>query len=219
MKAIATIAANPPDWASITIGRMREYADRTGADFIVLEPKEWHGMMDRKMLRDVVASYDQSLLLDLDIVVSREAPSLLGLCPDDTVWMTPDSEPGDLVCSHRVRDMVVIQAMLGSVCWVSGYGNNGVVVASRQHANAWSDWVPVPLALCEQTTLNYRVRKLGFKIGWLDRKWNSMAINNSVPDCLESCEAIARDAFFAHAAGIPGDIRPSAIIAFDKLVP
>jgi hypothetical protein len=219
MKAIATIAANPPCWAPITIERMREYARRTGSDFILLEPTEWRGYIDKKVQRDVVASYDQCLLIDLDVVISRAAPAILGVCPHDTIWMTLDAEPGDVHCKHRIRDIVMSQAILGAVRWVGGYGNSGVIVASRRHADAWSDWLELPTTLIDQTILNYRIRQLGMKFGWLDRNWNSMAINNDVPDCISSCEAIARGAFFAHAAGFPSDQRQGAIEAFDRLLP
>jgi hypothetical protein len=218
-KAVATIAGNPPQWVDVTVGRMRDYATRTGAELVVLEPKDWHGAMDKQLLRDVVASFDRALLLDFDVVVSRLAPSVFDLCADEAVWMTLDTAPGEPHCWIRGKEMVTSQAMLGSLCWTSGYGNSGVIVASRQHAEAWSGWIEIPSELCEQTNLNYRIRQLGMKVGWLHRNWNSMGINNGLKDSLESCEALACDAFIVHTAGFSWESREEAIPTLDRLLP
>lgn len=232
MPAIVTLAHNLPAWSDITIGRMREYADRIGAEFVLLQPDNYNGFMDRAALfRNAAMLYGRVALIDADCVVSRESPDIFAMHEPGRVWMVQDAPAGQDGALYRWQDMLFVQAVRGGCNWISGYGNMGVVVCDSMHAQAFDDWIDVPGTHHDQAQFNYLVQRLGYGRGWMDPRWNRMGITAGHPNRLEFCKDIATGAFIAHAAGFTqyhpqGETkedgerrRAEAIRIFDSVLP
>ena len=233
MNAIATVAHKLPDWSRLTISRIEEYAKRINVELCVLTPKNYTGFLCRgPLFKEVLLQYERVCFIDADCVVSRLAPDIFAHDPG-FVWMAPDAPYGDDACSARFNDMMIMQAVCGSINWFQGYGNFGVALVDSKHADAFDGWLPIPSVHNDQANFNYLIRKLGYRCAFLDRRWNRMGISVGRPNCIEAVETIAKDAFIAHAAGFdkyvppnrsvdpdfPRKNREQAIRLFDELLP
>lgn len=219
--AIAVCASNlPPWWSEISEPRIAEYARRCGAQFRVVTPEHWRGVVSRGVcIRPVVHEFERTLVIDADVVISREAPNIFDSFPKTgNVRMALDAKPGDEIGWNRIDDIVAIQAMCGGVRWTKRYYNAGVVLCDRMHTLVWDHWVDfVPEMWPDQANINYFAHKY-YRVEALPREWNSFGMNNGFltnpPDALIK---IAHGSHIAHAAGFAD--RDSAIRKLDELMP
>lgn len=218
MNAIVTINYQLPDWSKITLGRMEEYADRIGVTLDIVRPTEYRSFLDRgPIFEDKIQDYSRVALIDADCVVSRMTPDIFVHHPG-YVWMVPDCKEGEL--NRRwFPQMVAMQAVFGPIGWFGGYGNFGVTIVDEGHFEAFRKWADIPDVNHDQTNFNYRIRKLHYSLGEMDRRWNSMAITLGLPDELSSIPAMADGAYIAHVAGFHPSIRQEAIETLDCLMP
>jgi hypothetical protein len=220
MNAIVTINYLLPRWSDITLGRMGEYADRIGAILYVARPEVYHSFLDRgPIFSEAVTKWDRVALIDADCVISRQAPDIFAVHPGDgRVWMVPDCKEGE-VNKRWLPQMVTMQAIFGSIYWFEGYGNFGVTLVEPCHVDAFFHWHDIQDVNHDQTCFNYLIRKFKYKLGWMARPWNSMAITLGLHDQLESIEQMASGAHIAHIAGFNPSIRQEAIETLDRLMP
>jgi hypothetical protein len=237
-RAIITIASNLPDWWYQCVKpRFTHYANKCGAELVVISPPVWNGMMTRQITADYVMKYDRSLVLDADTVISRDAPSIFDVHPAGKVYMASDSEPGDPDADRQHWLMVHLQAICGPIGWTKGYGNAGVILCDWNHSDLWREWVDLPSGYCpDQANLNYRLRrKRPEAVGLLGREWNSFGLNTPLTEAerneYESCERpivynaseripdICQGAHIAHAAGFVHAHRDYAIRLMDIILP
>lgn len=225
--ALITIAKDLPPWyAEIVQPRMIDYAKRIGAEFVEIVPPKWEGMMTRQMTANYVMRYDRALVLDADVVISREAPDIFALHPSGAVWMASDSEPNDPLAVRQEHIRTILQSALGPVGWFDGYGNSGVVLCDREHHVLWRNWPQIPARFCaDQCAINYKLRASRWAHAILGREWNSFGLNNPFRPCgadyntLERVPEICQGAHIAHAAGFAGDERDNAIREMDRRIP
>lgn len=237
-KGIIVIAKNlPPWWDGIVLPRMADYAVRCEAKLDIIVPSEWRGMMTRQVTGEHVARYDRSLVLDADLVISREAPDIFDAHEPGKVWMANDAEPGDPDCMRQWPLIVALQAIRGSINWTKGYGNSGVILCDRDHSGAWTHWLDLPANTCpDQANLNYMFRIGKFPMGVLGREWNSFGLNTQrMPiewedgngkhidwpgyNELHRVEGICHGAHIFHAAGFAEPDRTAAIEKANELLP
>jgi len=196
-KQIATISENLGPWfEKHSLPRMQDAAERWGAELSVVTPEQRMGVLGQMLMSDIARQADRTLYVDADCLISREAPDPFMEFPIGNLYAAMDSKPGDQFCFHRAGDMISIQAILGPIKWGAGYFNAGVVLCDRQHAGAWADFCLLPLAFQGQTFINYRARKLNYRLIELPRAWNAMEINT--PEGKQHWE----EAHIVHAAGI-----------------
>lgn len=187
-KAIITIASNLPEWwQAYARPRMADYAARCGAELVVIEPEVWEGMKSRQITAEYVAKYDRSLVLDADLLVSREAPNIFEQFPAGAVYMASDSEPSDPDAMRQWQLIVALQAICDSIGWTKGYHNTGVVLCDRKDSGLWSNWFDLPAHTCpDQANLNWKVRArrhpfnpdLGTNLVTIGREWNAFGLNS-----------------------------------------
>lgn len=205
MTGIVTLASNLPPWGEITIPRIREYAQRIGAEFVLLKPPKYEGFFSRgPMFKEQALRFERTCFIDADCVVSREAPNIFDWHATGSVWMAPDSAPIDEHQHCRFQDMVLMQAVLGAIGWYRGYGNMGVLLCDAGHAaqdSIFDYWQEIPGVHNDQANVNYRIRKWGYTAGFMARAWNCMAISIGLPNTLDSVPYMADIAHIAHAAG------------------
>jgi hypothetical protein len=230
-RAIITIAKNLPAWfGECVLPRMEHYAEKCGAELVVIEPPEWDGLWTLQCTAKYVQQHDRSLVIDADVVISREAPSIFDAYSSGKVYMANDAEPGDVDCYRQHGIITNMQAILGPLGWVSGYGNAGVILCGWNHRSLWEWWTDLPpFYLVDQANINYRLRHLypRDEIGVLGREWNSFGLNTPFSRVQEPMgynelwrvPDICKDAWIAHAAGFVGEDRDAAIRRMNELMP
>lgn len=212
-RQIVTVSCQLPEWfEKHSLPRMEESSKRWDANLVVIKPEKPIGLLAKMSLVDAVQNADRTLFVDSDVLISRECVNPFETFPQGHFYACADAPHGDQLHWGRANEMILSQAMLGSVRWTQGYFNTGVMVCDRQHAGAWANFVYAPFAFPEQTFTNYRARMLGYSIRFLSWEWNAMEINTP-KDKKQS------DGFMPHAAGIYGDARAKWIEEMDKVLP
>ena len=112
---------------------MRRYAERLGADFVILDradPEAPHVVFTKGRLHQLLDRYERVVFLDTDILVSPRAPDLFQVVPEErlgAVFVGRYSRGHD----DAVRQ---VQEALGDIGWDGReYFNVGSMVLSRQH--------------------------------------------------------------------------------------
>lgn len=176
------------------------YADRCGADLLVLEnlpdnlpSPHWAKFGIYELLRK---QYDRIAFIDADILIRPDAPSLFDLVPEDQFGIFNEGTyTPRAVCIHELRKVynVTLKKWNGK-----DYYNTGVMVVSRQHRYLFKvteEVKPLRNSFGEQTFLNLKLMVSGVKIFSLPYQFNRMSIMDRVI-------GISRlDSYFVHYAG------------------
>lgn len=154
---------------------MKAYADKVGADFIVIdEIKLRMGslLLEKWQMFDLLFRYDRLMFMDTDILVTPSCPDVFDLVPVDKIGAFVESDYAD-----RNQWIADIQGQLGHIGWEGEYINSGVVVYSYLHKPAFDRTLPhvVP---GDQHTINHRIKQNGFKVFPLSIKFNHMELCN-----------------------------------------
>ncbi len=178
MKAIVTLCIGEEyKLGQVTHPLLRSYADRVGADFIVIsEPKINLGNhnFEKYQIYDLFEQYDRILYIDTDIIVTPECPNLFEI--------VSEKEFGAFVVSEHTyfHDGAIkkIQSKLGDIGWERKYFNAGVMVVSKQHSKIFNksyeliEWAKETGAFYDQTLLNYTIQKMDIPIHDIGYQFN-----------------------------------------------
>lgn len=86
--AVVTLVTNP-EWeelAKVTLPSQRHYADRLGADFVVMDRRIYpHPQYDKWQVIDLFPRYDRLIFLDADMIVRPDCPDLFVIVPPEHV--------------------------------------------------------------------------------------------------------------------------------------
>lgn len=139
----------------ITGPLMKKYADRVGADFIVITDKTqpWWGL-EKFRVKPLVEAYERTLFVDADCIIRPSCCDLFEAVPSDKVgihddWLFNKSTDWaygewEQLMRSQGRNDPLRKRML----------NTGVVVCSRQHANIWTPpTLPIPGIHCDEQFL------------------------------------------------------------------
>lgn len=175
--AIVTMAIGKQseEVAEYTVPQMQRYADRIGAELVVIHDDQFPAFPigNKFRMSEIGKLYERTLFFDVDVWVSDRTPNLFTL-PSGRVWMHKDRE-------HLTRFTWLDQdsALLSETQKVAmesdmGCHNTGVVLFDRSHARMWQ--VPLhPFAAthtAEQTWVEMRCRAMGVEIAKLPLRYN-----------------------------------------------
>lgn len=163
------------------------YCRRFGFDAVFLSQKHVnatgpggydYGRFEKYQAYKVLHHYDRIMLLDSDTLITDVAPNVFETVTPNKIGVVREDVLG--LAHSRRRKIRHVKAVMGDLSWNQGYFNSGVVVASRQHRDIWKVDRELEETLQseklgrykEQKIVNWRVRKLGFDIQWLDPRWN-----------------------------------------------
>ena len=159
--------------AASTNPLMKRYADRAGADFVVIDRPRFGALYYEKFqLYDLFPTYDRILYVDNDVLISPDSPDLFRevneaefAAASEETW----SKSG--VCKSAIFNE------LGEVAWRYPYFNAGVMLASRAHRAVFDPEYPLlsqwandrvrsmyPFQGDDQTYFNYRVNQLNLEM-------------------------------------------------------
>jgi hypothetical protein len=177
-----------------------DYADRCGADLLVLEnipdhlpSPHWAKFSIYELLKK---QYDRIAFIDADILIRSDAPSLFDIVPENEFgifnegYYTPRA-----ICLHEVKKVYNVDL---SKWDGTTYYNTGVMVVSRCHRhifNTPSEIKPLRNSFGEQTYLNMRIVQSEVKVHILEPAFNRMCM-------MDRLTGMTRlDSYFIHYAG------------------
>ena len=211
-KAIVTVCIGNryEEIAKITHPTIKQYAEKIGAEFIVINQPSRYPHWEKFELYNLLIKYNRIIYLDTDIIVRDDCPDLFEMIPETKIGLFNEgrfaSREGSLLeaCKHYEKD---IEKYDGT------YFNSGVMVISRQHRSLFK--IPskvVSLGMFEQGYLNmilltdFDVEK---DVEELDYKFNRMTILDSF------CGIHRLDSYIVHYAGAPQNMDLTGIIKGD----
>ncbi|PNU19973.1 hypothetical protein C2E25_09890 [Geothermobacter hydrogeniphilus] len=186
-RAIVTIAIGTKfqKLASYTHPFLRSYADKCGAEFIVIDSPRLSDRLglatyERFQLHDLLEDYDRIIYIDSDILVSPDSPDLFELVPAGVMGVSSEEK-----YSMSGRDKRLTMEILGEVAWKNPYFNAGMMVVGREHRELFDVnnpdlflWATGEFRkkhvnlLNDQPFINHRVNKLGYDVVDLGFRYN-----------------------------------------------
>jgi len=194
------IGAEAEEMGRVAHPRMRNYAQRIAADFIVISQKGHPDgpHFNKFRVADLFGRFERLLFLDADILVSNRCADLFNLVPNGQLGVYFESEMYD-----RQYQIAQVQKALGQIVWQGGYFNSGVMVLSPNHREMLGlpfgkyidDW------FAEQTVLNYNAQRLDLPFFRLNKWHNYFACD--LRDGKMKLAKYRLGAYLLHYAGPP----------------
>jgi lipopolysaccharide biosynthesis glycosyltransferase len=208
--AIAVISIGDSKLLQYSLPTIQEYCSKCNVALeLITIPKYNFGVHDgynyarfeKNQVYNLYAKYDRILRLDHDLIVRPNTPNLFDN-PPGFVYATYE----DVGVKENNRRKIIEKSKneLGWIDnWWEGYFNSGVVLADKEHSWMYNishlsleDLRETWLSFAkEQTLLNWRVRKMDFKVVDLGWKFNCMGFFNKMYN--------TEDAHIIHFAGNP----------------
>ncbi|MFW6353883.1 MAG: hypothetical protein ACOC3I_05810 [Verrucomicrobiota bacterium] len=201
-------------YAECTLPLMRQWAEREGWDFIVLNqrrlfhnpnwPRRRFGLhVEKFQIHELMDQYERVLYMDADILVHPSAPSPFELVPPEAiggVW--DDTGPDAWKREHALARMA---SSCGAPPFPPRTGprflNAGVLVMSAAHRPLWTfdRKAFVRGRWPDQSLFNYRVHAAGVPVHELPETFNLMPLHHDAWDERE----VRQSAFLVHYASQP----------------
>jgi hypothetical protein len=179
-KLVIMLAAGPfRALARYTAGPARQYANRCGADFLLITNQlhlDWK--RDKFRIWDYAKHYHEVLFVDADLLIRPDCPSIFDLPPEVSIAMTDDMPfahmpplSGDWVQGDYNHCMKLqgIEPRHAEVML-----NSGFVLTRGPGHDIWQPPLhPLGSSHCaEQWWIQYQAESSGLKIHLLDPRWN-----------------------------------------------
>lgn len=206
----------------IVFARFKNYAAKCDADFksILLPDDSSDPQMDKFFsVAEIVGTYEQYLVIDIDILIRNDAPSIFEIVGNNRVGIYNEGAAFANAEQEFIRWASI--AALIKLCAFEPvpysktatadapfiYFNSGVVVFGQEHINLYNGLSTEQKLLCykhsadipcsEQALLNYTIFKSGYPVVSLPVCFNQMPFNRD-SDYLDT-------AYFSHYAGLALD--------------
>lgn len=180
MRAVVTVAIGDEfgRLAALSHPLMGNYARRVGADFISLQGESPSPYLAKFRLHDLFTVYERIIFIDTDAIVRPDCPDLFDVVAPEAfgAWLA------STLTSRFAPAIIRIQQALGDLGWRDPYFNSGVLITSRQHRAAFDPYIEYTDEYPDQTLLNYRVRKHGFRLQDIGFRLNHTPVANQVAD-------------------------------------
>jgi len=182
-RAVVTLCIGK-DWnemAQLTHPSIRKYAAKVHADFLLINNPVFGGDpgYEKFQIGEFLNHYDRILFLDTDIIVREFCPDLFDIVPERDIGAFIESNY--MFWSEEVDQRAAIAGMqqeLGQIGWNKDYCNTGVLVVSKRHQPIFDINHGQVVHLHEQTQLNYNIKKMGFWVHHIHRRFNCMDFIN-----------------------------------------
>jgi lipopolysaccharide biosynthesis glycosyltransferase len=202
--ALLTIAIGQNYAVMPSIRTIRAYAGHIGAKFILMTQPTAAGNVyyEKFFMHNMLGEYDRAIILDADVIVRNDCPSLLEVVPDDCVGMYDEHvlASDEEKVAHR-NVMAEAFAAHGSRPFkVRSFYNGGVIVASRMHREVFRKPAELAIKYWDQPAINMGIAREGAKTHDIGYMFNRMPyVDGRVPGSRLDCHII-------HYAGITAGI-------------
>jgi lipopolysaccharide biosynthesis glycosyltransferase len=178
----------------------RNYAEKIGAKFVLMtSPTSAANVYYEKFhMHDLLGEYDRAIILDADVIVRNDCPSLFEVVPEDKIGMY-DEHALATEEEKRVHRDVMREAfsLLGARPFkATSFYNGGVIVASRAHRDAFRKPKEVAMRYWDQPAINIGIQREGIQVHDIGYNFNRMPyVDGRVPGSRLDC-------YVVHYAGI-----------------
>jgi hypothetical protein len=171
--------------ARITHPTIQAYADRIGAEFVVLRERRFpqaSESWEKLHLRHLLEIYDRIIFLDTDLIVRPDTPDLFGLVPEESFAALVEGRwiPRKDTIETGMHAYGRALPGLGKDWHDSQYFNAGVMVFSRRHRGVFADPPNFTDNFYEQTWLNIQAVRERVTFQELPAAYNRMSIFDAV---------------------------------------
>lgn len=161
--------------AKISHPSIKVYADRIGADFIVINRRSISSTsphFEKFQIYYLLNKYNRILFIDTDIIIRKDCPNLFEEVPEDELGAFNEGSFAD-----RAGAMEMIMHQYGhKVDWDGKYYNTGVMVISRCHKFLFKKPEIEISNFYEQSYINLLIQAQKIKMNDLDYKFNRMTV-------------------------------------------
>lgn len=166
--------------AAITHPSIKAYADKIGADFVVIDKQkvsETSAHYEKFQIYDLLNKYSRIIYIDTDAIVRPDCPSLFDVVSHSAIGMFDEGAIMD-----RTDAMRGVCKDYGEEIkkWDGQYYNTGVMVVSRIHKQIFKKPPKEAWNFYEQSYINLRVIKGGVRVHPLDQRFNRMSCMDKV---------------------------------------
>lgn len=180
MHAIVTIAIGKTyrRIADMTHPSIKAYADRIGADFVVLDSEKLSSVSphyEKFQLYYLLNKYSRIIFLDTDIIVREDCPNLFEIVPEHMMGLVNEGLYQDR--SQQMRETCELYEGDFESYDLKRYYNTGVMVVSRAHKDLFV--MPEKETIWnfyEQSYLNLCIQEMRIRVKELDYKFNRVGI-------------------------------------------
>lgn len=164
--------------SAITHEVLKKYADKCGADFLVISDcKGLHMHYRILQFYDLFAEYDKILSVDSDILITNKCPNVFEVVPDGMIASVYE-DVGSRKADRRSR-IKAIQKQFGDIGWETGYINTGFALFPKEYRDLFKIgsendlWIGLGF---DDLFLGYRIKKFGCNFYELPITYNFMSL-------------------------------------------
>lgn len=175
-RAICTVCTGRDAWrmATITLPRMKAYAERCDAELIVVTEDrfpQWP-IGNKFVARSVARKFDRTLFVDIDAFIRPHTPNAFETFPPGAIYIHEDF---DFLIPGYVDFLGVDAEILGIDKEPLRARNTGFVLFDRDHADIWKppQGVKNLTHTLEQTSVEWRSLTSGFPVRNIPSEWNT----------------------------------------------
>lgn len=215
MNAIVTLCVGDvmEPIAKLSHPTIKAYADKIGADFIVLDEKKISESViqyEKFQIFKLLTQYDRIIYLDTDMIIRPDCPDLFEEVPEDQIGVFNEGRFTDTM--ELIRD-TCIKYQISIPKWDRQYYNTGTMVVSRLHRHLFKKPDKEfelyncgdnrAVAHYEQPYLNVKIITEGYKVHELNHKFNRLSIMDSITG------ENRLSSYIIHYAGAPRAVIPN----------
>jgi len=159
--------------AALTHPRLKAYAERMGAEFVVIDKpiSKISPHFEKYQMFDLLNEYDRIVYLDTDLIVKDDCPSLLEVVPLDCLGAFNE---GAFIDQVKAMQSIVKETGEEIRKWDRQYYNTGVMVVSKAHKYLFKRPKKEIFNFYEQSYLNLRMINDGVKMFPLPYEFNRL---------------------------------------------
>lgn len=208
MNAVVTITIGDyhKRMAEITHPLMKAYAQKIGAEFIVIDKAEGMPHYAKFQINKLLKNYDRLIYIDTDILIRNDSPDIFQLVPEDSIGLFDEGRYLDRTSFYGFMQ----QNSYDPNYWDKKYYNTGVMVVSKCHANIFLKPDVEQNHFFEQSYINLLLTMMKPKIYGLQYKWNRMYALDKITG------EERHDSYFMHYAGIENVMSRSELLELMK---
>lgn len=193
--ALVIVSIGRDEYLKYSLPTFEKYCKKNNLELEIIKNNKWN-LENKKeskhnynyinfaknQVYDCFDKYDRILRLDSDIIISPNCPNIFKITNENYIYGVRED-----VGSHKKvvnKQIEIVKKSCGDIPnWNEGYINGGVVLTSKKHKEIFNikdiikNIYDIELGgMKEQTYLNWRIKKLGFEINYLDYKFNHVGI-------------------------------------------
>jgi lipopolysaccharide biosynthesis glycosyltransferase len=209
--ALVTVSDDKIDYFKYSKPLLKIYAKRIDADFVLIRdavikhPKFFH--FEKFQMKELLDVYDRIAYIDSDTIIRLDTPNIFDFVEPDFFGAVYDVGDKNIYNNEHTKfgaaNIRWLEKIFGSVGWIEGYINTGVMVFSKKHKNVFEYDRQLDKfknnRLLEQDFINYKLKQTETKIEKLPTDFNRMSFGCKAEGYLVD----GKPCWITHFAGHP----------------